>query len=284
MAETQETTETYFADFARLERETTPSAASWIHPLRKAAMERFGDTGFPTTHDEDWRFTNVAPIARGGFKMPKASGVLTAGQLANVVFDGVAARLVFVDGLFDAGLSSLKPSPNGAAGGVTLTPLATALDAPPKILQEHLAGHAETGHNPFVALNTAFLRDGAVIQIANDLALKEPLHVIHVRTGEAEGTVTHPRTLVVAGRGAQAMVIESYVSLAEEAYFTNAVTEVVVGENASVEHVKLQDESGLAFHVGTVQTRQERSSRFHSYSISLGGRLARHDVNAVLAG
>lgn len=275
----KETTETYFADFARLEREAAPT--SWFQPLRKAAMEQFAEAGFPTTRQEDWRFTNVAPVAGASFERASAGrdGV-TLGHLKPFLLGNVTARLIFVNGFFKPELSLLENVPQGAR----VVNLAAALERPAKQLEEHLARHAEIQRNAFVALNTAFIHDGALVQIANGEALKNPIHIIHVRSRGSAGTVTHPRTLIVAGRDVKATVIESYVALSGEAYFTNTVTEVVVGENSAVEHIKLQEENENAFHVGTVQALQERSSRFHSHSISLGARLARHDINAVLGG
>ncbi|MGH9351968.1 MAG: Fe-S cluster assembly protein SufD, partial [Terriglobia bacterium] len=280
MPEVKEVTETYFADFARLERETA-APASWVQPLRKAAMEQFAEAGFPTTRQEDWRFTNVAPVAKASFNraLPGRDG-LTLGHLNAILLKEVAARLVFVNGFFKPELSLLENVPQG----VRVVNLAAAFETPAKQLEEHLARHAETGRNAFVALNTAFIQDGAFVQIANGETLKNPIHILHIRTRGSAGTVTHPRTLVVAGRDAKATVIESYAAFSGEAYFTNAVTEVVVGENSAVEHVKLQEESEGAFHIGTVQSQQARSSRFHSHSISLGALLARHDINAVLGG
>lgn len=278
-----EPTESYFADFAALNGAAAPGTG-FLRGVRERAMARFAEAGFPDTHKEDWRFTNVAPIARGNFRLAAPAGALTAQQLASHLLDGTGVRLVLVDGDFNESLSSLQKPRNGAAPGLTIRSLAQALKAPSAVLEKHLAKHADAVRNPFVALNTAFIADGALIEIADGAVIDKPVHVIHVRTAGAEGTVTHPRTLIVAGRDSQAMVIESYVSVAEETFFTNAVTEVVAGENASLEHVKVQEESELAYHVGSVEASQGRSSRFHSYSISLGARLARHDINTVLDG
>lgn len=274
----KETTETYFADFTRLGRESA-AAPAWLKALHKAAMEQFAEAGFPTTRLEDWRFTNVSAVANAAFELahPGKNGV-TLGHLKPVVLNDVAARLVFVNGFFEPELSHFDHVPQG----VRVVNLAAASSA--KALEEHLARHAEIHCNAFVALNTAFIHDGAFIQIANGENLERPIHIIHVRTRGAAGTVTHPRTLVLAGQDVKATVIETYAALAGEEYLTNAVTEVVVGENSAIEHIKLQEESESAFHIGTVQARQERASRFHSHSISLGARLARHDINAVLGG
>ncbi|MGH9355333.1 MAG: SufD family Fe-S cluster assembly protein, partial [Terriglobia bacterium] len=243
MPEVAEITDTYFADFARPDRKP-----AWLESIRKSAMERFADVGFPTTRQEDWRFTNVSALARTPFKVP-AAGVkgLTPGSLKHAWFDGVAARIVFVNGAFEPKLSNLSALP----AGVSVRPFPEAWDS--KELEQSLARHAETDRNAFVALNTALFRDGALVEIAEGIALDKPVHVLFVRAGSAEETVTHPRTLISAGLEAQATVIESHLGLGADGYFTNAVTELVIGENASLEHLKLQEEGGGAYHVGTVQ-------------------------------
>jgi len=281
MPEVADITETYFADFARLERDPLARKAAWLETIRKSAMERFAEVGFPTTRQEDWRFTNVSPLARAPFKAAAAgANGLNRGKLEQARLKGVAARIVFVNGFFDPKLSDLAALPPG----VSVRALAETWEAPPKSLEEHLARHAEINRNSFVALNTALFRDGVFIEVADGVVVGKPIQALFIRAGSAGGTVTHPRTLIIAGREAQAMVIESHVGLSGEAYFTNAVTELVVGENGSLEHLKLQEEGDGAYHIGTVQSVQGRSSRFVSHSISLGARLARHDINSVMAG
>ena len=281
MPEVAENTEAYFADFAQLERDPLVRKAAWLEPIRKAAMERFAEAGFPTTRQEDWRFTNVSALARTPFKAAAAgANGLKLGKVKQAWLGGVAARVVLVNGFFDPKLSDLAALP----AGVSVRALAEAWESPPKSLEEHLARHAEADRNAFVALNTALFRDGAFIEIADGMALDKPIQVLFVRAGNAGGTLTHPRTLIAAGREAQATVIEGYLGFGAEPYFTNAVTEVVVGENASIEHLKLQEEGAGAYHIGTVQAYQRRSSRFLSHSVSLGAHLARHDMNSVMAG
>ncbi len=281
MPEVEEITEAYFADFAQVQNDQLIRKAGWLESVRKEAMERFGEVGFPTTRLEDWRFTNVSALSRATFTAPVTGGRGPgARKLKEICLKGVAARMVFVNGIFDPKLSDLRALP----GGVTLRPLAEAWAAPPRALEEHLARHAEINRNPFVALNTALFRDGAFIEIADGVTLEKPLQVLFVRAGKTSGTVTHPRALVLAGREAKATVIESHAAVSEGAYFTNAVTELVTGENSSLEHLKLQEESEEAFHIGSVQAVQARSSRLLSHSVSLGSRLARHDINSVLGG
>jgi Fe-S cluster assembly protein SufD len=275
------TPETYFADFRTIEQEPGTKEVPWLASLRKSAMESFAELGFPTTRLEAWRFTNIAPLAQIPFRLASAvDGAADVAEKLERVFIQGAARLVFVNGCFNPSLSSVTDLPEG----VTAASLQQVIGSANRTLEEHLGRYADTAREPFVALNTAFLRDGAFVQVAPGVAMERPVHLIYVRGQGAKDTASHPRTLVLVGRSAQALVIESHISLAEEAYFTNAVTELIAGEDACIEHLKTQEESELAFHVANVVAHQGRSSRLLAHSISLGAQLARHDIRSVLAG
>jgi Fe-S cluster assembly protein SufD len=274
------TPDTYFADFRAMEQ--APKQTTWLRSLRNRAMEAFAELEFPTTRQEAWRFTNVGPLARIPFRLALPIDHVTSFEekLERYSIAGAAARLVFVNGYFNPRLSSLANLPEG----VNATSLQQALTAADAILEQRLATYADAVGEPFVALNTAFLRDGCFVRVAQGVVLERPIQVVYLRIEGSQNTVSHPRTLVVAERGAQAQVIESHVGLADEPYFTNAVTELVVGEDASVEHLKIQEESDRAFHVANVVAHQKRSSRLLSHSISLGAELARHDIRSIMAG
>ncbi|HKT07666.1 MAG TPA: Fe-S cluster assembly protein SufD [Gemmatimonadaceae bacterium] len=257
---------------------------SWLLPLRRAAIDRFASLGFPTPKNEDWHFTSVSPIAEGSFRtVPPARFVrLEAADVEPFTFgrsDWI--RLVFVNGRFDGALSSGVERPRG----VTVTDLATAWREQPELLERHVGTVADFQRTAFTALNTAFMHDGAVVRIAPNVELETPVHVVFVSTPDAAGSASHVRTLIVAGHHAKATVIESYVSLGgAKGYFTNAVTEAVLGDGATLAHVKLQTESERAFHVGTLQAHQARDSHLVSFSFAAGGELARTNIYTLLAG
>ena len=209
---------------------TIPSLAE----IRKRAVELFEAHGFPTTREEEWRFTNVSPIARA--------------QLPNT-------------------------PPNGSGQS-----LRAAMEQGPEIIEQHLAQYASCESNPFVALNTANFEDGGFVHVPANTIIEEP---VWLDFKAVPGHTTHPRNLIVIGPGSQVRIVERYTGAGE--YFTNAVTEIVVGEDAIVEHIKLEEESLESFHVATIQVHQARSSSFKSHNVSFGGRLVRNDVNAVLS-
>ena len=257
---------------------------SWLLPLRRAAIDRFAALGYPTPKNEDWHFTSVTPIAEGSFRAaaPARSVSLTAADIEPFTFGRADwIRLVFVNGRFDRALSSGVESPRG----VSVTDLATAWREQPDVLERHVGKVADFQRTAFTALNTAFMRDGAVIQLAPNVELETPVHLVFVSTPDAAGAASHVRTLVVAGHHAKGTVIESYVSLdGAKGYFTNAVTEAVLGDGATLAHVKLQSESERAFHVGTLQAHQGRDSHLVSFSFAAGGELARTNIYTLLGG
>jgi len=273
-------TESHLEKFSRFEKSTRQPA--WFAPARKAGLARFAEQGFPTLKDEDWRFTNVAPIAKLSFKptLAEAAPDLNQKALAAVPLMNLPAhRLVFLNGHCVHSLCTVT-----APSGVTISSLAVAMEQSRAALEPHLAQYAQTEKNPFTALNTAFFQDGAFIHLPKGHVLDLPVHLVFVSTSRESGATAQPRNLVVAEAGSQAIIMESYLSLQDAPYFTNVVTEFVLGEGANVEHCKCQDESLSAFHVAALHARLARSSNFISHSIATGARLSRNNIRTVLGG
>jgi len=271
----------HLARFERFEKEA--KQPSWISALRRAGITRFAELGFPTLEDEDWRFTNVAPIARLPFKpvLELARPSLSPEVIRHFTFGGQAAsRLVFVNGHYAADLSSREPLPPGAIAGS----LAAALAANSLVVEKHLARRAPGGDNAFAALNDAFFQDGAFIQVPAGQIVPAPIHLLFIATAEEAGATWHPRNLIVAGKDSRVTILESYVSTVNAAYFTNAVTDLLLDDGAAVEHCKFQDESMGAFHVAALHAHLGPRCNFISHSIATGGRLSRNNIRTHLAG
>jgi len=255
----------------------------WLLSARKRGFTCFDQLGLPTLQDEDWRFTNVAPIEKmtlAPVSKPPHHGV-TEKVLSQFPFTALAGgQLVFVNGQFAPELSSLARLPEG----VKVMNLAAALATEPTLVEPHLCRHAHTDTNAFTALNTAFFQDGAFIYVPAGQAVAEPIHLRYISTAKDHGTTAHPRNLIVAERNSRVTVIESYVSLGDAAYFTNSVTELVAGDNAVVEHLKFQDENQQAFHLATVAVHCGSASNVVTHSIALGAKLSRTNIYATLAG
>lgn len=266
--------------FDAFEKQTQGQAPSWLQALHKGGLSHFFELGFPTNRQEEWRFTNVAPIAKMPFSVAKGGAPLKEKDIAPLLFEGLPGRrIVFVDGRFNKELSSKELS----AGGLKVLSLDEAARSATPLLPQHLARYARYDENGFAALNTAFVNDGAFIVAAARHKEENPVYIIYVSTGR-EGASTHPRTLVIAQRDSELKVVEHFVSLGNEASFTNVVTELVVEEKARLEHCKVQEENLNSFHVATIQTHQGRNSHLVSHSISTGALLARNTINCVLDG
>jgi Fe-S cluster assembly protein SufD len=278
--QTMKETDPYWEAFERFEEEI--KHPTWLFPIRKAGIARFAELGFPTLKDEDWRFTNVAPIARLPFKpvLEHVGAQLEAAALKRFSFANFkASRLVFVDGHFSEELSSILPQ----AEGVKVGNLAAALQSDPAILEKHLARYVQSEGNAFTALNTAFFQDGAFIYVPAGKTVEEPVHLLFVSTSLEAGATTMPRNLIIAEKGSKLTVIESFVSTENGPYFTNAVDELVIGENAVVEHCKFQDESMEAYHIAAMHVYLGRNCNFIAHSITTGARLSRNNIRTSLA-
>lgn len=271
----------YLKNFERFEKQ--PNQPAWLFPLRKAGISSFAEQGFPTLKDEDWRFTNVSPIAKLPFN-PMADGAhgkAAADLLPGTAFTKLAGnRLVFINGHFAAELSSIGKLP----GGVKISNLAAALTRESALVEKHLGRYAQAQGNAFAALNQAFFSDGAFIYVPSGVTVEEPVQLVYVSSAKQAGDTIHPRNLIIAEANSKLTVLESYVSVDNAAYFTNAVTELVAGDNAHVEHVKFQDEAADAYHIATIHGQFGRTSRVNVHSFAVGAKLSRNNIRAKLAG
>jgi Fe-S cluster assembly protein SufD len=256
----------------------------WLRRLRDDAFAQFEALGFPTTRNEDWHFTSVAPIAERTFT-PVVHGpspaTIDPGDIAALVI-GEASwhRLVFVNGRFEPALSMFSALP----AEVRVMTLAEAVRETPEFVAEHLGKLAAYRKDTFTALNTALAQDGVVIHVPRGVVVDEPIHIIHVTDARASGNAMHPRLLAVVDALAQVAFVESYSSTGSASYFTNAVAEIEVGNGARVNHYKIQREGTEAFHVGTVQVSQGADSVYHSFSYAAGAALSRTNVYTKLLG
>lgn len=270
----------YLEKFSRFE--TPASQPTWLLPIRKAGMARFGELGLPTLQDEDWRFTNIAAIAKLPFQ-PAFDGVdaLAVDALKDFAFAKQAgSRLVFVNGHFAPNLSSVNNLPAGVKAGN----LAAALTSDAAFLEKHLGRYAASADNGFSALNQAFFLDGGFVHVPAGKIVEEPIQFVYVSTAKRNGATFHPRNLVIAEANSKVTILESYVALGGAGYFTNAVTELFAGENAHLEFVKFQDEAPDAFHMAAFHGEFGRASHVNVHSFALGAKLSRNNIRTKLAG
>jgi Fe-S cluster assembly protein SufD len=251
----------------------------WLEDLRGRAAARVAALGVPTVRDEEWRFTNLSPLTAIEFAPAEPlSGA--ADHLSGFAYTDAPVRLVIVNGRVDAALSRTK----GLPPRVQVASLATALSEHADVVQRYFGQLADFTSRTFTALNTAIVQDGAFVYVPDGVIVEAPIHIVFVSGADASKVMTHPRTLVVAGAGSQLRIVESYVGVREQTYFSNAVSEIFVGENAVVDHYKVQQESTEAFHIASLHVHTARNSTFSSHSFALGGKLVRNDVMAILDG
>jgi Fe-S cluster assembly protein SufD len=258
-------------------------APRWLQDLRDRAAARFTALGFPTVREEEWRFTNVAPIAAAEFRPTGADATQASEQeIAGYLYSDAEYRILIVNGRFVPQLSRTQ----GLPAGVRVGSLAAAVTEQADVVQRYLGQLADFGTKGFTALNTALAVDGAYVYIPDGVVLEQPLHLLFVTTTSASSgpIMTNARVLVVAGDRTQARLVETYVGPRGAAYFTNAVTEIFAGENAVIDHYKVQEESFEAFHIASMHVHAGRSATFSSHSFSLGGKLVRNDTTTLLDG
>ncbi|MCZ6916152.1 MAG: Fe-S cluster assembly protein SufD [Gemmatimonadetes bacterium] len=247
----------------------------WLKHLREVAIERFAEQGFPTTRQEEWRLTSVKRIAEHPFALPHAADTMTPDQLTPFLLPSEEpVRLVFVNGIFVPGLSHTASLP----AGVQVRNLAAALAEDAPLIEKHLGKHADMDRNPFTALNTAFVGDGAFVYVPANTLVEQPVECVFFSTSGEEPVMSHPRNLVVVENGGRLAFIETYGGTARRPYLTNAVTEVVVGDNARVDCYRIQREGEQAFHIATTTSTQGRDSRYSLTPIVLGASLSRHYI------
>jgi Fe-S cluster assembly protein SufD len=274
----------YYTEFHDFSQRLTDQPA-WLIALRREGFTQFQETGFPTTHDEDWRFTNVSALEKTRFALVDGSAAVTAKDLEQFGASAFACQLVFVNGSFAPQLSRIPVLPKG----VKVASLAEEIAANPSAIEPHLGRHLNFRRDAFCALNTAFIEDGAYIYIPPSTVVEQPIYVLYVSAPGAAPVMDHPRNLIVVAENSQATVVEDYVSLSgtiPEAIpaFSNTVTELVAGDSAVVSHYMVVRESEQTFNVSTLRIQQGRGSNVSTHSLLLSGALVRNNVHPVLAG
>jgi Fe-S cluster assembly protein SufD len=270
----------------------------WLKILRGQALNSFNkDGGFPLTKNEEWKYTSLKPLADVYFDLRRSylsSGTaIGLDQSGAIPFDGLKSHeLVFLNGQYHSGLSSVKPQlPQEAA----LSNVQTLLQTKSELLRPFLE-ESEKSRDPLFSLNTAFFADGAYIYLPAGCIVSDPIHLIFLSTQESAPNVSHLKNLIIAEEGSSATIIESYMDIPLQAkdaspspvvrkhlYFNNVVTQLYMGDGANIEHYKFQNEGKDSFHIATVDVTQGRNSHFISHSLAFGGRLCRNNIEVNFA-
>jgi Fe-S cluster assembly protein SufD len=256
---------------------------AWLRGLRERGFARFCEVGFPTTKNEDWRFTNVNAIAQTPFQLARdarRSEATYSDTLDACRIPGAACQLVFLNGRFASELSDLGNLPQGVRVGSLAQSIAQDVGS----LEPHLGRYLNIERDAFSALNTAFIEDGAYVYLPRGTVLEAPICFLFISLPGNDPEMSNPRNLIVAEDATEASIVEDYVSLGSGVSFSNVVTELVAGEDAVISHYMIEREDRQVFNVSTLRTQQARSSNVSSHSVLLGGGLVRNNIHPVLAG
>jgi Fe-S cluster assembly protein SufD len=273
----------YTEAFRELQKRADAQEPSWLKRLRENAFARFEELGFPTTKHEEWKYTTLAPLAKMRFEQPCGAVKIDRAQLQRFFYEeSDASRLVFVNGFYSEELSSIEALSEGIAALDLGEALKDAKYA--EILREQLARGADYNENALTALNTALFESGVFIHLPKGVSVDAPIHLLFLSSENEKPALSFPRVLIVAEEGSSATIIESYASAGEDRYFTNAVVEIKLADNARLNYYKVQRENSKAFHVATTHAELGRASSFNSTTITLGAQLSRHNINIALSG
>lgn len=282
ISEATKTQDNYQSTFSALQDNTRDiGKASWLRRLRASAMDRFQVLGFPAVTEEEWKYTNVAPLARTGFSPVTTLASVGEAELRDLSYpESRTSNLVFVNGVFSPELSNLS----GLPSGVVALDFSTAVEDEKlsELMNEYLGRVVDYNENGFTALNTAFISGGVVVLIPRGLTVETPVHLLFASSATEPDTATFPRVLIICEENSKATIIESYAGTGDAGYFTNSVVEIVMKDGARLEHYRVQDESLAAFHIATTRAELGRSSSFDTTNITLGAKLSRHNLSVIM--
>ncbi|MCC3602662.1 MAG: Fe-S cluster assembly protein SufD [Microcoleus sp. PH2017_29_MFU_D_A] len=278
------TREMFLADLVnqcgKLEVANSESSTYGLQDLRDAATEYVLAASFPTVRDEEWRFTDLSPVLQVPFHVPQSNQ--SSVKLTDIIMpvknrDDLPLRLVFVNGFYAPDLSTGN-LPDFYVGNLSKVP-----EKYRSRITDVLSKHKQQTE-VFTALNTAGLVDAAVVFVPANMSIDLPIHLLFLTAPGASGTMCQPHCLIIAEAGSNITVVEDYATIGNVPAFTNAVTDVVVGENATVNHVRLQREGLDVVHIGKSAIEQARNSRYTCHAISLGGKISRHNLEVFQRG
>ena len=272
-------TDWYISSFKQLEGELAEDSTA---DLRRAALARFDELGFPDSEDEAWRYTNLGGINQHQFHPAGPADVerVKNDQIEAFRIADACCELVFVNGIYAPGLSRTASLP----AGLSANNLADVWCRNSSDVDKYLAKYAHYYDNAFTSLNTAFMRDGAFVQIADSAQITQPIHLLFISDPDDNPTFTHPRTLIVAGVNSHAAVVESFFSTSEKPCLNIPVIECVLASGASMDHYKVQQEAPQSIHIGVQHAYLQRDCRFSDNNITLGAALTRNESSIVLDG
>lgn len=270
----------YVQNFQTFESKLNGQSKTFLHDIRKDALDKLKVLHFPTIKDEDWKYTNVAPLMKDNFQVSETLNKVNVDEefiYKNSFIDFDYDRVVFVNGKFDESLSVVGELPKG----VVIGSLAKAINENSDIVKNYIGKYTKT-ENAFNAVNHAYSTDGLFVHIPKGKMLERPIQVFFVNGSDEEKVLSVPRNLIVAEEGTAGKIIMNYNGIGSNPYFTNTLTEVHNAENSNIDVIKVQNEKEDSFHIDRTDSYQEKGSIFNHYSFAFGAALSRTDVNSKL--
>jgi Fe-S cluster assembly protein SufD len=265
----------YYSQFKEFENRLNGHSETPMHSLRVKAIEKFVESGFPTTKDEEWRYTNISPLLKFNFipSVLNKSIILRQIEIEKYLIKNLQVNLlVFINGSYKEELSNILPQAE------KIEVINYSLNQF-EFNNHFLLADNDTG---FAALNSAFSFDGVIIKIPDNSIIEDPVHLLFLSGDDESNLLIQPRNNIILGKNCQLKIIESYNGLFDNTYLFNGVTNIVLGENSNLDYYKIQNEAGASFHINKTQVLEQRSATFTASTISIGGEIIRNDLNTVL--
>ncbi len=268
------------ADFKTAEGRMNGEAKSAVHQVRQQALERFDKLGFPTTRHEEWKYSNVKNLVNQAFEF-NAETNFSAKDLEEMPIPNLEGNILyFINGIYNTELSSIV-SPDSELQILTF---AEAAKTQPELVEQYFNKYSDYQDNAFTALNTAFAQNGVFVHVPDNKVVAQPIILRFISDARTLNVASQPRNLIVVGKRSEVQIAEAYRSFGENASFTNAVTEFVVGEEANVHYYKVQNESDKSYHIGTTSVLQAGKSVFTANTVTANGGFVRNNLNIKIDG
>lgn len=280
ISEFQNIKEWYLSSFKKFEEKMNGESKSFLHSLRKEALAQFAGINFPSTRDEEWKYTSVSPILKQNFipafNLDKPE--LTKEEIKKYFFSGFEfLTMTFINGIYSEKLSDLQ----GLQKGITVSSLAALMRHNPEVINQQLTKFVKA-ENAFNLLNKIYSTDGAVIIVPDGKVVEKPIQILFLNGDKNNLVLSSPHNLIIAGKNSQVSVITNYSALNNSVYFTNIVTEVFADESSIIDLYKIQNENNNSFHYEKVEAHQLKKSIFNHYNFTFGGEIVRNDINSTL--
>lgn len=252
-----------------------------LNALRRNAFAAFEAAGFPTTKNEEWKYTNLKPVTDKDFYIDTKAATSVTSLISGSPFAAIEAnRLVFVNGSFAADLSVVIEKDSS----IVISNISQARTQHAAVFNKHFGQYAKIEGEALNALNTALLNDGAFVYVPAGKTASHPVMIINITDTSSANVLSQPRNLIVVEKSAAVKLIETYDTTGANAVFTNVVTEVYAAANAEVEHIKMQQQQGETYHNNYTQVFQEQDTNISHFTFTLDGTLVRNNLHFYMNG